>query len=157
MTTIAVSSWLSIIGLMLDIVGVMLLFFFGLGPRFRRGGTSLLAEPQTDEQKALEFRYDRLGRSGLLILVAGFLLQAGASGLTLVSDDSGRIDCLNVAREVVFSSQDGRKLSPPERRFADDISESRFWSIQRRVLPDDPSVIEVLALCRQVVTGHGIR
>lgn len=68
------------IGLCLDIVGVIMLFFFGLPPEVRRGGKSFLVlESSTNEESEKEARkarwYDRASWLALVLLIAGFGLQ----------------------------------------------------------------------------------
>ncbi len=58
---IATSKIVNSVGLVFDIVGVVLLFYFG-APTFAI----------TDGQPAY---YDRLGKLGLLLLIVGFILQ----------------------------------------------------------------------------------
>ena len=75
------SSLLNTVGLILDIAGVVLLFFFGLpsdvsGPS---GGTLILWPMGTDgdAHEARKYkRYHRTARLGLGLLIVGFALQA---------------------------------------------------------------------------------
>lgn len=67
---------LNIIGLSLDIVGVILLFFFGLPPSISRDGTNFIILEQKDEKEAKRAKiYDFLSRIALILLVVGFFLQ----------------------------------------------------------------------------------
>jgi hypothetical protein len=63
-------------GLILDIVGAFLLYKYGLPARVNRGGVQPFILEQVDEleaQKALQF--ERNGRWGLALLIAGFGFQ----------------------------------------------------------------------------------
>lgn len=63
-------------GLILDILGVLLLFFFGLPPNVRRDGTGALVLEQEDQaQKNLGVLYDFLSWLALVLIVFGFGLQ----------------------------------------------------------------------------------
>lgn len=70
------SAAISTIGLVLDIIGVMLLWRFGLPEAVSRGGVGyirLLGEDTAEKTKAA--RYDLWARCGLWLLIGGFLLQ----------------------------------------------------------------------------------
>ena len=72
----ALNTALTTIGLSLDIVGVLLLWRFGLPPDVRRGGKSFLLLEQSDEAEAKRAQlYDRFSHLAILLLVAGFALQ----------------------------------------------------------------------------------
>ena len=74
------SETINTVGLALDIVGVVLLFRFGLPPDVRRGGTVSLILEQTDEDEARKAkRYDKFSYSALVMIVIGFLLQIVAT------------------------------------------------------------------------------
>lgn len=63
-------------GLLLDIIGALLLWRFGLPETVSRDGTILLAIEQVDEGEVSKGRfYDRMARWGLTLLVSGFALQ----------------------------------------------------------------------------------
>ena len=67
---------LTSIGLLLDIVGIGLLWKFGLPPDVRRGGVGYLMLEESDPEEAAKAeKYDRYGRLGLGLLVLGFMLQ----------------------------------------------------------------------------------
>lgn len=77
-----VGKWVNTFGLGLDIVGVLLLWKFGLGPRGIHRGPSLLAiEKHAEEDMSREAAYDWLSLLGIICLVTGFLMQAGAGWL----------------------------------------------------------------------------
>jgi hypothetical protein len=64
------------VGLLLDIVGAVLLFKFGLPAAISREGHVHLVAEQVDEAEIRRSnRYDRLGKVGLALLVDGFALQ----------------------------------------------------------------------------------
>ena len=78
-------AYLNIGGLFLDIIGVIMLFRFGLPADIRRGGTRLFDMGNPDlEEKAKAERYDRWALVGLTILIAGFLAQ-GAGSVALLT------------------------------------------------------------------------
>jgi hypothetical protein len=65
------------IGLVLDIIGVVLLFLYGLPADVTRSGLSplLLDDRPNPEELQKAKHYDRLGYLGLVLLIAGFALQ----------------------------------------------------------------------------------
>jgi len=64
------------LGLILDILGVLLLWRFGLPPRVNRGGASyLMLEGIDQDELKREARYDFRSRMGLLLVGLGFALQ----------------------------------------------------------------------------------
>ena len=64
------------IGLALDIVGVVLLFMFGLPSKVREGGVGYLVLEGSDEKEDRQFkRYQFSAWCGLGFLVLGFGLQ----------------------------------------------------------------------------------
>ena len=70
------STYISSAGLVLDIIGAVLIWRFGLPPSVRREGHSYLLLEGTDEaEKAKAARYDRYGQIGIGLLITGFLLQ----------------------------------------------------------------------------------
>jgi hypothetical protein len=63
-------------GLLCDIVGVILLFKFGLPDEVRRMGQSYIALEASDAAEiAKADRYDRFARIGLAAIIVGFILQ----------------------------------------------------------------------------------
>jgi hypothetical protein len=71
-----VSTILTEVGLVADIAGVVLLYFFGLPAHISRGGHGSRAADQRDDVEAQQARlYDLLARLGLWLLIAGFALQ----------------------------------------------------------------------------------
>ena len=67
----------SSVGLVLDIVGVSLLFKYGLSPELRESGGSVLVwGGGMSSEEAKEYRrYKRMSRIALGLLVVGFVLQ----------------------------------------------------------------------------------
>lgn len=68
---------LSTIGLSLDILGVILLFFVGMPPNVRRGGGRYLLVGQDEGEARKAKRYDWYSRLALIMVVVGFGLQIG--------------------------------------------------------------------------------
>lgn len=80
------SAYLNIFGLTLDIIGVIVLFKFGLPADIRRGGEEpLLMEGIDQEQIDKAARYDRMSFVGLSVLIFGFLVQGAGSVALLAS------------------------------------------------------------------------
>jgi hypothetical protein len=72
----------SSIGLLLDIVGVILVFQYGLPDDISRGGHTYRIIEQTDEAEIAKGKhYDRMGRIGLILLIGGFALQLASNWL----------------------------------------------------------------------------
>ena len=69
------------IGLFLDIVGVFLLFKFGLPAEVKRDGSSgvqywgIVDEKAQESEQAKAKRYDRISHVALSLIVFGFALQ----------------------------------------------------------------------------------
>jgi hypothetical protein len=76
--------WLwSVIGLVLSLVGVVLLFRYGMPYRVRTGGQPIRVVISHDQQPAaLEKRYDKLGKLGLLLVIVGTVFQIVGSYLS---------------------------------------------------------------------------
>jgi len=78
--TVALAKFVNSVGLVLDITGVVLLFKFGLPAEISRTGAIHIITEQHDEDEVRKARkYDRLGRFGLGLLVAGFTLQLASN------------------------------------------------------------------------------
>ena len=74
------SAFLNDLGLVLDIIGAVLLFKFGLPASIDREGHVLLATGQIDENEIKKGKlYDRWGRIGLALLITGFILQLASN------------------------------------------------------------------------------
>ncbi len=72
------STILTGIGLVLDIAGVVLLYFFGLPAHISRGGHSFRVVDQQNDVEAQQAKlYDLLARVGIWLLIVGFALQLG--------------------------------------------------------------------------------
>ena len=68
--------WFSVAGLVLDVIGALMLWWFGLPEAISRSGRmSLDLEQEDPAQQALARRYDRWARVGLTCLIAGFIGQ----------------------------------------------------------------------------------
>lgn len=75
-------TWVAIFGLTLDIIGVGLLWRFGLPENVKRGGVSYLRLEQDDPIEAAKAqRYDRISAVGLGLIVSGFLWQLAGTAL----------------------------------------------------------------------------
>ncbi len=71
---------LNSIGLSLDIIGVILLFFFGLNKNISKGGTIHLVIEQTDETEKEQWKfYNWMSILGLVLVVIGFLIQIASN------------------------------------------------------------------------------
>ncbi len=69
------AAYLNSLGLAFDIVGVILLFKFGLPEEVRRGGTGFLIVNNDDQEAAKAKIYDRYSHVALALIVLGFGLQ----------------------------------------------------------------------------------
>jgi hypothetical protein len=65
--------WISIVGLITNFVGVILLFRYGMPYRLRTGGDSIILTRETPGA----IRYDRWGWIGLALIILGTLAQIG--------------------------------------------------------------------------------
>lgn len=65
------------IGLVLDIIGALLLFKFGLPAEISRSGSVGWTEIEPERTRMVDEarHYDRMGHLGLGLLIAGFLVQ----------------------------------------------------------------------------------
>ena len=69
-------SILNTVGLILSLVGVVLLFRYGMPYEVRTGGEiRLILQSQDQDQIKLERRYDLLGGIGLFSIVVGTIFQ----------------------------------------------------------------------------------
>ncbi|TPK71576.1 hypothetical protein FJ527_26400 [Mesorhizobium sp. B2-4-18] len=70
----------NILGLVLTLVGVVVLFRYGMPYKVRSGGMDLIGIEQTNQNEiALEKRYDLFGNCGLVCIIAGTILQIAAN------------------------------------------------------------------------------
>ena len=80
------ADYLNSFGLILDIIGICLLFKFGLPPSSYREkqGFALLLEsaPSEEEKEEQTRRYDQRSRWALALIVIGFVLQIASNHLT---------------------------------------------------------------------------
>ncbi|CAN7720106.1 hypothetical protein [Mesorhizobium sp. LjNodule214] len=71
---------LNIVGLLLSLVGVIVLFRYGMPYRVRSGGFDVIVIEQTNQDEiALERRYDYFGICGLVLIILGTGLQIVAN------------------------------------------------------------------------------
>ena len=74
------NSILNSIGLSLDIIGVILLFFFGLHKNINKEGTIHLVIEQTDEKEKKQWKfYKCMSILGLVLVVIGFMIQIASN------------------------------------------------------------------------------
>ena len=67
---------ISSVGLILDIVGALLIWKYGLPESINRKGMGFLVLESVDDEQILKAkRYDRLSKIGLSLLILGFSLQ----------------------------------------------------------------------------------
>ena len=70
------STFLTAVGLVLDIIGFIFLWKFGLPPDVRRGGKSFLLLEERDEDESKKATcYDRISRLSVFLIVMGFVFQ----------------------------------------------------------------------------------
>ena len=69
-------TFVSSTGLMLDIIGAILIFLYGLPEALSRKGHQHIITEQEDHAEVLKAKkYDFRARIGLALLIAGFVLQ----------------------------------------------------------------------------------
>lgn len=79
-------NWWSSVGLILDIIGVLMLFEYGLPSKLReRGGSLSLEESSEDEKERILHNKKIVCRSyiGLSLIILGFILQLIGTNLSL--------------------------------------------------------------------------
>ena len=70
------SQWLITGGLSIDVVGVAVVFFYGLPARVSKGGIGFIALEQDDPDEAAKWeRYNFRSRCGGVLILLGFGLQ----------------------------------------------------------------------------------
>jgi hypothetical protein len=68
--------WFSVAGLVLDVIGAIMLWRYGLPEEISRAGAqALILEQHDPAEQARARRYDRWARVGLTLLILGFVLQ----------------------------------------------------------------------------------
>lgn len=73
---------LNLVGMGLNLVGLLLLFRFGLPFKLRTGGADLMAwDGENVAEKKLEARYDKLAWLGLGSAIVGSLVQASVTAV----------------------------------------------------------------------------
>lgn len=71
-----ISNILNIIGLSFDIIGVLMLFKFGLPPEINRSGLiAICCEEEDENEKVKAKKYDKFSRIALGLIVFGFVFQ----------------------------------------------------------------------------------
>ena len=79
------AGWWSVVGLVLSLIGVLLLFRYGMPFRVRTGGASIYVASSSDPlQEALEKRDAKLGMLGLLLVVLGTICQIAGAVLSSI-------------------------------------------------------------------------
>lgn len=63
------------LGLLLDVVGVVLIFWYGIAAMVETGGKEVVTDGIDENALAMEAKYKRWSRVGLGLLVTGFILQ----------------------------------------------------------------------------------
>ena len=67
---------LNSLGLVLDIIGAVILFFFGLAPKIDTEGTVYLVTEQKDEDEIKRGRiYKTMSSIGIILIIFGFIFQ----------------------------------------------------------------------------------
>lgn len=70
---------INLIGLILDILGVLVLFKYGLPSEVTKDGHVGYTASQSDPiERAKWYKYNRMAKVGLGLLIAGFVLQAAS-------------------------------------------------------------------------------
>lgn len=73
----SITDILSVLGLSLDLIGVVILFFFGIPPGLHVSGQSVMVKDQADHDMKTKLgqRYQKMQKLALAILIVGFALQ----------------------------------------------------------------------------------
>ena len=70
------SNLMNSIGLIIDIIGVILIFLYGISPMLDVKGTVFLVAEQEDEvEKKKAKKFQCISRFGLIMVIVGFFLQ----------------------------------------------------------------------------------
>ncbi len=76
MNWIEIIKWLSPFGLILDAIGAVVIFKYGLPAEISRtGSVSIILEQEDKEEIALAKKYDNYSKYGFYLLIFGFILQ----------------------------------------------------------------------------------
>ena len=77
---ISCSNIVNSVGLVLDIVGVVLIWRYGLPePISREGHNYIILESHDEAEKIKAAKYDRLSKIGLSLVILGFALQLASN------------------------------------------------------------------------------
>ena len=77
------SNLINSLGLFLDIIGVILIWNFGLPDSISREGHTFITTEGSDErEKARAARYDRWSKIGLSLVIVGFVVQLVSNFIT---------------------------------------------------------------------------
>jgi len=63
------------IGLMLDVAGVIIIFFFGISSDLNKNGAVGWLVENSEEMSKKAERHNRVSKLGLLLIIVGFTLQ----------------------------------------------------------------------------------
>lgn len=63
------------IGLLIDIIGVIIIYFFGISSELNKSGTGGLILEDSDKTKKKAIIYDCISKGGLLLIGVGFIFQ----------------------------------------------------------------------------------
>lgn len=74
------------LGLILDILGAVLLFLFGLAPKISRDGTIFLSLGESQSERSKARLYDRLATLGIILLFLGFTFQLLGNHVNNISE-----------------------------------------------------------------------
>lgn len=83
-----IKTFLVSLGLILDALGALLIFIFGISPKLDRDGSVCLAIGNDPKEKRKVEIYDFAANTGLLLLIFGFLLQLASNFSAKVSIDN---------------------------------------------------------------------
>jgi hypothetical protein len=72
---VLLGGWWSTVGLVISLIGVLLLFRYGMPYRVRTGGSSMYVSSSDPREAMLERRYAMLGFLGLFLVVLGTICQ----------------------------------------------------------------------------------
>ena len=68
--------WINVLGLVFDIIGVLMLFVFGLPADLNKNGYIFKVNEEEDEEQKSKWRkYDKFSKIALTAIIIGFLMQ----------------------------------------------------------------------------------